>query len=331
MARGKALIRQWNLLKILQTHHFGISRQELAKRLDCSDRQVLRDIQILQDAGFPIDYETREYGKRFWKLSSQFIEREELILTMTEILSLFVGQQLLSPLSGTQIGKGLSSALEKIKALLPESALSYFNDLNNTLLVKRHVYNEAPLQNKIITIINDAIMLERVLHIKYKSAESKKIRHYNFYPYGLIFMGTSLYCIGYVEEYNEMRTLKVERIIELAPTDREFKKPLSFSLNRAVAMSFGVMTRGKPKEIKIKFTGWAATNIREYKWHSSQEILKDTDDCVIAKFILTNTVEFKRWVLGFGKYAIVLSPKSFQNEILEEIREMSNAYESFAK
>ncbi len=326
MARGASLIRQWNLLKTLQSHRFGLSRQELSKRLGCSKRQILRDIHLLQDAGFPIDYEKREYGKRYWKLSSNFVESKELMLTMTEILSLFISQQLLSPLSGTQFGSGLSSALEKIKALLPETALSHFKDLNNTLLVKPVVYKEAPLSNKIVTIINDAIALEQILQITYQSAESGKTRHYTFHPYGLIFMGASLYCIGHVEEYNELRTLKVERIKDIEKTEKEFQKPLSFSLNRYIANSFGLMTKGKPKIIKVKLIGWAATNVREHKWHASQEIIKDTGDYIIAQFTLTNTVEFKRWILGFGKYAIVLSPKSLRTEIANELTKLLQAY-----
>ena len=33
MARGEPLIRQWNLIKALQAHHFGISADELAARV----------------------------------------------------------------------------------------------------------------------------------------------------------------------------------------------------------------------------------------------------------------------------------------------------------
>ena len=43
MSRGEPLIRQWNLLKALQAVHYGLSAEDLAERLECSKRQVLRD------------------------------------------------------------------------------------------------------------------------------------------------------------------------------------------------------------------------------------------------------------------------------------------------
>ena len=101
MARGEPLVRQWNLLKALQAHRFGISTDELAGRLECSKRQVQRDLKVLREVGFPITHEKREFGKRFWRLSGRFIESDRLMLSITEMLSLFLAQQLLSPLAGT--------------------------------------------------------------------------------------------------------------------------------------------------------------------------------------------------------------------------------------
>jgi predicted DNA-binding transcriptional regulator YafY len=108
MARGEPLIRQWNLLKALQAHRFGIGVDELANRLECSKRQVRRDLNVLQQVGFPVSFEERDFSKRFWKLSPMFIERQELVLSVTEMLSLFLSRQVLSPLTGTQFGDGLA-------------------------------------------------------------------------------------------------------------------------------------------------------------------------------------------------------------------------------
>ena len=63
MARGEPLIRQWNLLKALQAHRFGIGTDELAARLECTKRTVQRDLNVLQQSGFPISYEARDFGK----------------------------------------------------------------------------------------------------------------------------------------------------------------------------------------------------------------------------------------------------------------------------
>lgn len=93
MARGDGLFRQWELIKVLQAHRYGVSTEELAARLECNKRTVQRDLTVLQDI-FPISFEQRDRGKRFWKLAHNAIESEQLQLTMTEMLSLFLSQKL---------------------------------------------------------------------------------------------------------------------------------------------------------------------------------------------------------------------------------------------
>ncbi len=134
MARGDGLFRQWELIKMLQAHRFGVSTEEIAARIECNKRTVQRDLAILQDI-FPISFERRDRGKRFWKLTQNALESETLQLTMTEMLSLFLSQQLLLPLAGTQFGDGLQTALQKIRTLLPTRALTYFDGLDESFFI----------------------------------------------------------------------------------------------------------------------------------------------------------------------------------------------------
>jgi predicted DNA-binding transcriptional regulator YafY len=56
------------------------------------------------------------------------------------------------------------------------------------------------------------------------------------------------------------------------------------------------------------------------QWHPSQKIVKDGKDAVVATFELGNTVEFKRWVLGFGGHAMVISPSDLVAEVRRELQ-----------
>ncbi|MFO8011911.1 MAG: carboxymuconolactone decarboxylase family protein [Phycisphaerae bacterium] len=118
MPRGQPLIRQWNLLKTLQAHRFGIAADELAERLRISKRQVQRDLKVLRQVGFPVEHEDRDFGKRFWKLAPHFLEHEGLVLSLTETVSLYLARQMLSPLAGTPFGDGVLDAKTKELATL---------------------------------------------------------------------------------------------------------------------------------------------------------------------------------------------------------------------
>ena len=327
MSRGEPLFRQWRLLKTLQAHRFGIAADEFAGRLGCTKRTIQRDLSVLQDVGFPISFEQRDYGKKFWKLATGFIESDKLALSMTEMLSLHLGQQLLAPLAGTQFGDGLSSALEKIKGLLPHKALGYFSDLEGTILVKNIASQDYTRQAKEIRILNEAVLAERVVKLVYRSASRGEQVATHFHPYGMVLLGATLYCIGLLENYGEIRTLKVTRICGVELTGQTFERPDTFSLAAHTRGSFGVFGPGKLQTIRAKFTGWAATNVREQTWHHSQKIIKDADDGKLtAEFELSSTVEFKRWLLGFGRHAVVLKPKKLAMEIAEELKKASGGY-----
>ena len=325
MARGEPLFRQWELLKTLQAHRFGIGTDELAERLECDRRTVQRDLNVLQ-VMFPIRFEQRDFGRKFWKLAAHFIESEKLQLTMMETLSLYLSQQLLAPLAGTPFGDGLATALQKIKAILPGQALAYFAGLDETFLIKSLGQEDYSGKSKEITIINDAVLHERVLRITYRSASQGRELTAAFHPYGLVLLSSSLYCIGWLEEYREVRTLKVSRLRGVQRTERTFEKPRSFSLARHTRGAFGVFGPGKVRTVRARFTGWAATNVREHRWHQSQTIVKDGGDVLEVEFALSSTVEFKRWLLGFGRHAVVLKPKKLAAEIAEELTSARSAY-----
>ena len=325
MARGEPLFRQWEVLKTLQAHRFGISTDDLAERLACTKRTVQRDLNVLQVV-FPIQFEQRDFGKKFWRLSPGFIESEKLQLTVMEMLSLYLSQQLLAPLAGTPFGDGLAMALQKIRAILPTTALAYFADLDETFLIKSLGQEDYSEMGKEIAIINDAILHQRVLRISYISASQGRELTTMFHPYGMVLLSSSLYCIGWLEEYDEVRTLKVSRLKGAQRTDRIFEKPRTFSLARHTRGAFGVFGPGKVQTVRARFTGWAATNVREHRWHQSQTIVKDGNGTVVAEFALSSTVEFKRWLLGFGRYAMVLKPKKLAREIAAELAEAVKLY-----
>ena len=328
MARGEPLIRQWNLLKTLQNFRYGFCADELAERMACSKRQVQRDLSVLQLVGFPIQFEQRDFGKKFWKLSSNFVEQSDLILSVTEMLSLFLSRQLLAPLAGTQFGDGLSSAIDKIKASLPGKALEHFGSLDEKLLVKSMPVHDYSSQDKEIRVINQAVADNCIVRIRYKSASTGNIYEGTCHPYGLVLFGMSLYFIAYLTETNEIRTLKLERLLGVEMTDTPFQRPRDFSLQSYLKGSFGVFSAGKDQTVKVRFTGWAATSIRELQWHTSQKIIEDKQEHVTATFELSDTTEFKRWLLGFGHHAVVLEPRSLVAEIEAELAAMRDSYQS---
>lgn len=325
MARGDGLFRQWEMIKLLQAHHFGVSTEDIAARIECTKRTVQRDLNVLRDI-FPITHEQRDRGKKFWRLTGKAVESGELQLTVTEMLSLFLSRQLLLPLTGTQFGDGFHTAIQKIHTLLPNKALTHFEGLEESFFIKNLSSHDYSGQDKQIRTMNEAILNHNVVNVTYYSASNSQRISSEFHPYGMVLMHASLYCIGFMVCYDEVRTLKVSRIKDAKCLHKTFDKPEEFSLGGHLQGAFGIFKSQKTQKIRVEFTGWAATNVREMSWHPSQKIACDDGNRAVVCFELGNTVEFKRWLLGFGSYATVKSPQSLVDEVRGELKQALGRY-----
>jgi predicted DNA-binding transcriptional regulator YafY len=329
MARGESIRRQWNLLKALQSQRTGITTDELAERVECSRRQVQRDLDILRnEAGFPIYPEVRDFGKKFWKVSPHFIENDQLVLTMTELLSLYLCEQYLFPLNGTPFGDGISSLFKKVRSVLPDSTFEHFQGLEERVLVKNAAFQDYSQHHREISMINRAVTEEKKLDIRYHSTSSDEAYQSQFDPYGVVIYGTGIYCIGYMHEpkHNGIRSLKVSRIKEVKETNASFEYPSHFSLKEYIKNSFGVFTQGQIQRIRVRYTGWARINVLEQVWHVSQKVIERKKDHVIVEFQLYDSLEFLRWILGFGQHAVILEPLSLARQVYEVISESAKHY-----
>lgn len=65
------MARQWKILRLLESRSQGVSLNELAAEFDVSLRTIYRDMDALQDAGFPL-YAEKEGKNAVWKLVESF-------------------------------------------------------------------------------------------------------------------------------------------------------------------------------------------------------------------------------------------------------------------
>ena len=84
MGRGDQLARQWRIIQTLISSKQGKSVGDLIKEENCHPRTVYRDLEALQEAGFPI-YQERRDGKGVWALVDEY--RHHLPVPFTRCFS----------------------------------------------------------------------------------------------------------------------------------------------------------------------------------------------------------------------------------------------------
>ena len=123
MPRGDQLSRQWRLLQMIDRPQ-GVTVDDAARELACTIRTIWRDLDALQEAGFPLYTERAADGNRgVWRVTEDFKRALPLKLTLGELAALLMSRHLLSPLGLSVLGPEVASAFDKIQHVLSRDAL----------------------------------------------------------------------------------------------------------------------------------------------------------------------------------------------------------------
>jgi len=340
MPRGEQIQRHWNMLRTLQTRGEGIPLAQLAQEFEVSERTIQRDFELLQELGFPIEYDEDEYGKRFWRMPHDFFKTGSLTLSLTEAISLHLAKRLFTPLAGTHYVEGFQAILNKIRSLIPQKALDHFSGLNDIFHVRPFASTDYSRYADIVKMLDNAIQKSQTVEVKYRSLwrADEYITHYD--PYALVLHLDDLYLVGKSHRANAIRIFKVNRILDTSPTEQNFGRPEEFDIEDFFRSSFGIsQTDREPIEIEVQFKGIAAAVVEERIWHDSQKLewlpneanlfdhQQRETDTLIARFKLAEVIEFIRWLKGFGDQAVVLQPEWLRDEMCQELKSAAAQYE----
>ena len=122
--RGSQIARQWKIIRFLEASHRGITASDLSERLEVPVRTVYRDLEAIQDAGFPI-YTDRTDKNVYWKMIEGFTSDIPLPVTATELMALHMGRDFLKVFEGTVFQESIASFFCKVKSSLSPEMLRY--------------------------------------------------------------------------------------------------------------------------------------------------------------------------------------------------------------
>src|ERR1700674_2094456 len=112
MPRNTEVIRQWTILReIERTRPAGATIDALASLCGVTTRTIRRDLQALEEAGFPLyDDRSHDDGRTRWNINGQVFKGVASGLTLSELCALYFSRTLLESLSGTPFRDDVESA-----------------------------------------------------------------------------------------------------------------------------------------------------------------------------------------------------------------------------
>lgn len=315
--RNAEVIRQWKILKRIEAGRYTTA-QDLADEHDVTERTIRRDIEALQEAGFPL-YDERSDGRKVWRLVAGYKQRLTQTFTLSELAALYFGKNLLSFLGGAPFAQDLESAFVKIREALPARSLPYLARIQELFSARPDPFKDYSKKRDVIEALIDATLHQRQITIAYFSFNSRKTKNYTLDPYRVVYYHGGLYLYARAHEYGEVRTFAVERIQRIDVLESGFEVPSDFNISEYARGAFGI-AGGQPEPVGLAFQAEMAGYIRERVWHESQSLEDRADGSVVLRMSVAPGWELKAWIKGFLPHVRVLEPASLREEIAADLK-----------
>ena len=333
MPRNAEVIRQWTILREIERGRLaGVTIDELATLCAVTTRTIRRDLQALEEAGFPIyDDRSHDDGRTRWLMNGQAFKGLFAGLTLAELCALHFSRTLLESLAGTPFRSELESAFDKLGASLTPHMRQFLDQLPHVIASKRDPLRRrhdgsTGKQEQIVARALEATLHHRQATLIYHSRSSARSKTYLVHPYRLAYAQGGLYLLAHVPEYDEVRTFAVERIEEISLLEESFT-PADDMPDEAFPHSLGVHS-GPPERVVIEFEPGVAEYVRAREWHQSQHWEARADGGLLLTLDVCMDHALRSWILSFGPLARVTAPESLVHDIAAQIEQAHTNYQA---
>jgi predicted DNA-binding transcriptional regulator YafY len=219
------LMRAQRLLSILMQLQVNrrVTAAKLAKKLEVSERTILRDMDALSGSGIPVIAERGAGGG--WSLLEEY-QTKLTGLSAEEIQSLFISRapKLMADLGLTQTAE---AAWTKLQAALPPSVRRQADFTRQRVLIDTRGWRSPAESASSLPALLDALWRDRRVRFVYESVLHETSER-TVDPLGLVARGSSWYLIAIRD--SESRTYRVSRIRDVAILPVPARRPRDFDL-----------------------------------------------------------------------------------------------------
>jgi predicted DNA-binding transcriptional regulator YafY len=226
---------------------------------------------------------------------------------------------------------GASSCLAKLSSLFEQFSPDISSILTQTAsaLGKKSGVPGGKCE-KALQDLTTAWILQRKIKITHYSQRRKAETDYMYHPYWLEPGSgkTSVYAIGYSEEENQYRTLKIDRITHTELTKQTFCVREDFNIESYLGKAWGVWKSDKaPVNVVLRFDPGVTERVLENSWHETETTEALPDGSLLWKAAVSQPLEMFPWIRGWGSDVEVKEPAWMRDAIREEIGRMRKIYE----
>lgn len=275
-------------------NHKKATTSELSDLFEVSVRTINRDINKLSSLGIPIYTEVGRHGGVYlldsFVLDKALLSEEEKRATLLALKSI----SSVDPKIFTNPYTKLQSLFqEEFDSWLEVDFSSWYQPLNSDSKFEK---------------LKNSIFNRRQLEFTYMGVNSPNQKR-KCNPHKLIYKSQSWYLQAFCVERREFRYFKISRIHSLKVLNESFTV-------RAIPKTPKMSLNEKNISMQLKFS--KEVFYRVYDEFNHDDIINESDESILIETILPEADWLINYLLSFGSYLKVLSPRRIQNEIRKE-------------
>lgn len=317
-SRSARLIRMQHLL-----YHSsrGLTTAELAAALGVSPRTVQRDLRTLEaDMSVPLTQDRRRYG-----ITGSYI-LPPINFTLQEARALLLAARLFLRYSDEADPHGIA-ALQRLAGALPPPVAEH-------ILATVEALRGKPCRQQFVRVmetITSAWAKQQLLRLHYYSRRRPETHAAEVEPYLLEASapGYSTYLVGYSRTHGQVRTFKVERILQAQALEEQFSPRREVDVVAGLNRSWGIIWGGEDdeEEIELRFSAAVSKRVQEAIWHPSQRLVSLPDGGCRLILRVPSLVEVLPWIRSWGPDVEVLRPGSLRQLLSREAAKAVEIYQ----
>ena len=327
-----ALFRQWHMLRALPRFPQKITVQDIRRALEgegfeITDRSIQRDLNELSET-FPLYCDDREkpYGWSWQKDAPGF---DLPGLTVSGALTLVMAEKHLTALMPTPMVDQLQPYFKAARRRLdsepkPHRGRSWLDKV-------RCVPATQPLQPSRIDadvqrVVSEALLHERQVAIRYRKRGERLTVDYRIHPLALIQRGPMLYLYCRIFDYEDARTLAMNRILSAQMLEDRVIYPPDFSVDQKAETGVWDFGPGEKVAIELEFRPGSGDHLLETPLGKDQVIAELGGGALKVTATVANTPQLMWWLLGFGEGVEVIRPAELRDKISATAEELVLVY-----
>ncbi len=310
------------LHRIFSQRRTPVRLSELAEKLECTEKTVLRNIDVLRDhMSAPLVYDKEQKGWLYNKKDNKF-ELPGLWLTAEEIQGLAVVLDVLGAMELGSFSSDFAAIQAAIDKLLQTRGISneQFKQWVSYLPKKRHKASTSVFQKISRALIDNCRIT--LGYEDYKGVSTQR----EVSPLKIVHYDEKWYLDAWCHKREGFRSFMLARIVGVTVLDSSSIDTDDQARHEHFASSYGIFAGRAKRTAKLKFSGATAREAAGFEWHPDQrgEWRGRSYELHIP---YSDDRELVRTLLGFGEGVEVLAPASLKKRVLAKAKQIVTTYD----